>query len=111
MYLVSGETDFKKVAIGTGINVAVSPLAGIIMGYSIDGFRDLTGLEDSERIPELVKKQKPSIKKSLAAILTAASIGLTAGIYSLTPDKSIGADNTPVIEQKIDDNRNYSHPF
>ena len=108
MYLASGETDLKKIAIGTGINMAVSPFAGIIMGYAVDSFRDLTGLEESERVPKLVKKQRPSVKKGLAAVITAASIGLMVGIYSLTPDKPIDTNYQNTTSQE---NVDLSHPL
>jgi hypothetical protein len=95
-YAASEEPDINEIAIGTGITMAVSffPI-GPIMGYAIDAFEDLTGIEDSERVPEFIRRQNPIAKKGLAALLTAASIGITAGIYALTPDTFDYNNNTP----------------
>ncbi|MFH1591741.1 MAG: L-alanine exporter AlaE [Candidatus Woesearchaeota archaeon] len=88
IYLSMG-ADLKQAAIG-GLSAAVLSIGmGPIMGYSIDVGRDLTGLGNCERrtYPDLVRRRNPKVKKGLAALLVAASIGLIAGIYSLTPDK------------------------
>lgn len=49
----------------------------------------MTGLRNCERAsyPDLIRKQRPSVKKGLAALLVAGSIAVTADIYALTPDK------------------------
>ena len=44
----------------------------------------LTGLKESERLPYFVKRQKLFMKKGLAALLTAGSVGAMAAIYSFT---------------------------
>lgn len=82
-YYAVGVRDLKQIAIGTGIGVGLSLVAGAPMGYAVDAFRDLAGIKSSERIPKIVSKQSPNMKKSLMAILAAASIGLTAGVYSV----------------------------
>jgi len=80
-----GEPDIGKFAAGVGTVMALSPFLGMVGGYSIDVFRDLTGLENSERVPNLIQKQRPSIKKGLAAFVTAASVAIMVGIYAWTP--------------------------
>lgn len=59
--------------------------AGAPIGYAIDVFKDLTGLEECNRkiYPNFIKNQKPLIKKSLAGLVTAGAVGLTAGVYAL----------------------------
>ncbi|MBI4163512.1 MAG: hypothetical protein HY512_01500 [Candidatus Aenigmarchaeota archaeon] len=106
-YLWSGETDVKKIAIGTVVNSCVSGVIGPMLGYFIDVYRDLVGIEKCERptYPKTIKSLRPTIKKSLAAGLVAASIGLTAGVYSLTPDKEDvvqieNASNSPQDQAK-----------
>ena len=100
-YLASGERNFKKIAIGTAIAAGTGIVSGWPIGYSIDAFRDLTGISPSERLPNLVKKQKPRTKLGLAALITALSIGAMATIYTLNPHKYENKveDNKPKIEQ------------
>ena len=88
IYLASGSRDLKEIAIGTGIAMAFSAVNGPLMGYAVDVFRDLTGLRKSERksYPKFIRKQKPTMKKTLAALLTAGSVAAMVGIYALTPN-------------------------
>ncbi len=99
IYLASGETDIKKITIGTGAVMAFSAITGGPMGYAVDVFRDLTGLKKCERksYPSLIKKQRSSVKKGLAALLVGTSIATMAGIYALTPNRN----ETPNYEQPI----------
>ncbi len=96
-YYTAGSRSLKEIVIGTAIGTAFGLAAGGPMGYSIDGFEDLIGLEESKRLPNIIRRQSPKIKKSLAAILVATSVGLTGMVYSLTPDK--GASNLPAVTQ------------
>ena len=108
MYAYSGETDFKKIVYGT---LGVIGATAILGGYSIDVFRDLTGLKDCERssYPDLIKKNKPSLKKGLAAFLVGASIAINAGIYALTPNKDILNNEQQIaITHSIENNSRYS---
>ena len=86
LYLASGSRDTKEIAIGTATAVAFGLTNGAPIGYAVDLFRDLTGLNDCERhsYPEFLKRQNPQTKKGLAALLTAGSVALTAGIYAFT---------------------------
>lgn len=81
LYLAAGERDIKKIAIGTIGSIVLGLANGGPLGYTIDAFRDLTGLESSKRLPKLISEQSPTIKKSLAAILVAASLATTGLIY------------------------------
>jgi hypothetical protein len=83
-YYAAGSRDLKEIAIGTVTTMGIALAMGGAMGYSIDAFRDLTGIEESERLPDLVKNQNSYVKKGLAALLTMGSVGTMAAIYSLT---------------------------
>lgn len=83
IYLLAGETDWKKIAIGTAYSLGLSALLAGPMLKFVDTYRDLTGVEESERTPELIKRQKPSIKKWLAAAFVVGSLAVTGLVYSL----------------------------
>ena len=87
LYYFSGAHDIKQIMGGTIIGVGVGLLSGGLMGYSIDAYRDMAGIKESARVPECVKKRSKKFKIGFAALITAASIGLTGSIYSITPDK------------------------
>ncbi len=87
-YWWSGETDLRKIAVGTIASAGVGVLAGPVLGYGVDVYKDLVGLDECKRpsYPDVVKNLGSNTKRVIAAGLVAASIGLTAGVYSLTPD-------------------------
>lgn len=108
IYLASGARDPKEIAIGTASAIALGLVNGAPMGYAVDLFRDLTGLKECERpsYPRLLKRQNSKTKKGLAALLTAGAIALTAGVYSLTPNKQepqTAYQERPAIEQRVDE--------
>lgn len=88
--------DLKQAVIGGVMAGGLCTVMGPIMGYSVDVARDLTGLKECQRTsyPKLAKKQRPLVKKGLAALLVAGSIAATAGVYSLTPDRDNATLNT-----------------
>ena len=88
-YLASGARNIDEIAIGTGASMVLGLFNGAPMGYSIDLFRDLTGLKNCERpsYPNFLKRQSNKAKKGLAALLIAGSLALTAGIYKVIDDK------------------------
>ncbi|MHA1989108.1 MAG: L-alanine exporter AlaE [Promethearchaeota archaeon] len=100
IYVASGARDIKEIAIGTASAVAFGAVNGIPMGYSVDTFRDLTGLKECDRpsYPKLLKKQNSKVKKGLATLLVGTSVALTAGIYGLTPDEENEINQEPVKE-------------
>ncbi|MBI2452449.1 hypothetical protein HYV50_05245 [Candidatus Pacearchaeota archaeon] len=83
IYFFSG-TEQKEILSDNFWAAGVGGVSGIFAGYAIDLFRELVGLEESKRIPELIRKQDSRVKKGLAALLTAGSVCATAGIYQLT---------------------------
>ncbi len=104
MYVCSGEADPIKIGTGTAIAMALGWFTGDYFGYAVDSFRDLAGLEKCERkfYQDLIKRQKPSVKKGLAALLVGTSVVINYGVYKLTPDKSIAPENTLVVQQFYD---------
>ena len=97
IYLGAGEQDISKIVVGTLLATGIGIGIGGPMGYSVDAMRDLTGYKSSDRVPEIIRDRHPSIKKTIAAGLLAASVGLTGLIYHLTPDRP--ADLPVTIEQ------------
>lgn len=104
-YLTAGETDAKKIAIGTACGIALGAVNGGPMGYAVDLFRDLTGLKESERIPELVRKQNSKIKKGLVALLVGSAIALTSAIYSAKSNQQTAQHYQQSTQQIIDENK------
>ncbi|MBI2452305.1 hypothetical protein HYV50_04495 [Candidatus Pacearchaeota archaeon] len=104
IYYASGSRDLKEIAIGTACGIAFGSVNGTPLGYAVDTFRDLTGLKECKRpsYPDILKRQNSRTKKGLAALLTAGAIALTAGIYSLTPDKQSNGYGVPVLQQVIE---------
>lgn len=100
-YYAAGVRNLKEIAIGTAVGMGLALCIGGPVGHTVDSFRDLTGLQKSERVPNFIRKQNSKIKKGIAVALTAASIGLTAGIYKLTPNKT-EQYNQPTIQQGVD---------
>ena len=84
LYLFSGETDANKIAAGTAILVGTGALVGGPVGYSIDTFRELTGIQSSERVPTIIRNKSPTVKRGIAGLLTIASVAAMAGIYAMT---------------------------
>jgi len=101
IYLSMG-ADIKQATIGAGTAAVLSIGTGPLMGYAVDVGRDLTGLRDCERAsyPDVIKRQRPVVKKSLAGVLVAASIATMAGIYALTPNDNVNVqyENTQTSE-------------
>jgi len=108
IYVASGARNINEIAIGTAVATGFGLVNGAPVGYAVDLFRDLTGLKDCDRpsYPALLKRQTPRTKKGLAALLTAGAMVLTAGIYSITPNKPAHYER-PVIEQRVEVSEEY----
>lgn len=100
-YLLAGVRDLKQIAIGTGLSMGFALVAGGPIGYAVDSFKDLTGLEECKRrgYPELVRKQPPYIKRIIAAGLVAASIALTSGVYQINDCLRKPKSETSIVQQ------------
>jgi len=92
-YLAIGARDVKEIVVGTVAGAVLSAVIGAPMGYVIDWFRDLLGVEPAQHMPSFMKRCSSRVKKTIAVGLVAASVGLTGAVYHLVPDKE------PVIIQ------------
>jgi len=86
LYWFSGASTKENIG-ATILALATAPFIGPISGYSIDAFRDLTGIEPSSRLPEKVRTLSSRTKALVAAGIIAVSLCLSGSIYYLTPDK------------------------
>jgi hypothetical protein len=82
-YWLAGSKNLKEIAIGSVGAGLVGYVTGDKMGYAMDAYKDLVGIEKSERLPIVVSKLNKKNKLLLAASLTALSLGTTYGIYQL----------------------------
>jgi len=104
IYLVSGETDAKKIAIGT----AAVTLSGLILGgptlYVMDVFRDFVGFEKTDRrIPNYFQRRSVRIKKCIAMGFVATGICLTGIMYKISPDNFDFAEYAVEYSERIKD--------
>ena len=100
LYTLSGSQDWKEITVATLGNMVLAFPTGIIAGYTIDAARDLTGIKESKRIPKSLRNINPNLKKTIAAGLVGASLGLMALIYSFIPDKITQQNSTQQSEYK-----------
>ncbi|MBI4152106.1 hypothetical protein HY495_00210 [Candidatus Woesearchaeota archaeon] len=91
-YLALGCRDPKEIIVGSVVGAAVGAAIGTPLGYALDWFRDLIGVEPSERMPKWMKQTGSKMKKAIAVGLVTASVGLTAMVYHFVPDKQDVSD-------------------
>ncbi len=100
IYAYSGaslEDNITGTLIAMGLAIPIGP----IIGYGIETYEDFTGLKHSKGLPTFLTQRSQSTKWSIALGGIAASVGLTALIYSLTPDnkeEKRTTDITTVVE-------------
>lgn len=89
IYLTVGERDLKKIAGATLLATAFALGGGGLIGYAMDSFKDLAGLEKCERpsYQRLTRRLGPRGKKAIIAATIATSLALSSLIYKLTPPK------------------------
>ena len=101
-YQLSG-ADSKQTIIGTLLAYSLAPIIGYVIGGSYDIGRDLTGLEESKRLPEKIRNLSPKSKKSIAIALLAGLVALNCAIYKITPDKQqVNQKETVSIETIVE---------
>lgn len=86
-YYASGARSLGAIVNGTFLGIGLGLVSGGLVGYSIDTYRDLTGIKNSKRVPSIIRNRSPKFKLGVAAMITAASVGLAYSIYTATPDK------------------------
>lgn len=104
--LAGEDIDFGKIAIGTAAAVAFGAINGVPLGYTVDVFRDLSGIKECNRpsYPKFFKGQGKRIKRGILAGLIGASIGISGMIYSLTlnAEPQTTYRDRSTIEQKVE---------
>lgn len=107
IYLISGVRNIKEIIIGTACAAVFGAVNGGPLGYTVDAFRDLSGVKLCERksYPESIRKQSSKVKKGIIAGAMAAMIGITSMVYSFMPNRNIMQYITkpkPTVEQKLE---------
>jgi len=82
-YYASGSTNFYENARATALALFTGTFTGYPVGLAIDAYRDFAGIEESKRLPDLIKNQRPFVKKSMMLGLTVASTAFTIGYFYL----------------------------
>ena len=82
IYLAAGESDWRKITLGTLGSLGVGAAIAWPLGRFVDGYRELLGVEETGRLPEFVEKRSSRTKKTLAALLTGAAVAVTAAVYA-----------------------------
>jgi len=81
---ISGQDiDTPTIVMASAISASIGFFGGALLGYAADTYEDLCGVKESERLPDRIRNLSKEKKLGLAGLLTATSIGLTAGIYQL----------------------------
>ncbi len=96
-YYAAGVRDLKQIIAGTAMSIGVGIVIGGSLGYTIDAYRDFTGIHKSKRIPNPLRNLNSKLKICIAGALTVLSLSTTAGIYKLNNYKQ-----TSSIYQKIE---------
>jgi hypothetical protein len=85
MYALTGATLKENIA-GTALSALIALPVGWLGGYCIDAGRDLTGIQESQRVPGIIRNLSGAAKKTIAAVSILASAGLVYSILAATPD-------------------------
>jgi hypothetical protein len=99
IYLVSGETDWRKIVLGTFGSVGLGSILTGPAGHLVDIYRDLTGVKESERTPRILQRQPPRIKKIIAAAALTTSLALGGLVYYINPTPEGRGYKKPKIQQ------------
>jgi len=86
-YTYANEHDWQKIGFALGLSAATQIVRGPLIGYAVDCYEDLLGFKECGRVtyPQAIKNLGKKAKLGVAALGVAASVGLIATIYSLTP--------------------------
>jgi len=86
VYLLGLEgRDPTKFLRGVGLGVMYGKLFGAKSGYMMDLYRELSGIKESKRISEKIRRMNSYAKKALMVGITVASLATTMGIYKTAP--------------------------
>jgi len=84
-YRLSGETDFMKIGINALIVTGVGTTLGQGLLKIMDAYRDLIGLDDTDVLPERIKKKSRKLRTALAVGYASLGIMATAMVYVTNP--------------------------
>ena len=82
IYLASGENDWRKIGLATLFSTLTTGAMAYPLGYAVDTYREVAGVEDSGRLPKFIEKQDIKVKRALVTSFTAGCIGLAGLVYS-----------------------------
>jgi hypothetical protein len=111
LYTIAGESDVKKLVIGTATGMVLGTVMGPVAGYGIDVTRDLLGIKECDRssYPKRIKELSSKVKKGLCLASIVASIGAMAVVYNYSSseegeevvvEKNVSNDS---LENKLED--------
>ena len=98
--------DWDKIVTSTIGTAVFITFAGGFIGYSLDAFKDFTGIKKSKRLPNLIASLSRKKKDKLGAAIIALSVALTAGVYT-PPMQKAGKEFREVIEPYKQAVKNY----
>lgn len=81
-YFIAGETDWKKIAVATGLSVVAGGALAYPLGYFLDSYREVFNIEKTNRLPKYIKNKSDKIQKTLVGLMGAASVGGVALVYT-----------------------------
>jgi len=95
LYLLSGSTDPKEIALATIGGGIIGFVNGAPQGYMLDVCRDLAGIKECTRssYPSFLREKSPTTKKLLALGLVSVSLATLIGMYNYSQDQSISLEN------------------
>ena len=102
VYLAAGETDWKKIAVGTFGSMVIIGGLSIPLGWVVDVGRDLWGIKQSVRTPEYFQNKSSSFKKRIAISALATSLAATGLIYTLNNFRTSGFSTAHKEKQSIE---------
>ncbi|PIN75991.1 hypothetical protein COV18_01040 [Candidatus Woesearchaeota archaeon CG10_big_fil_rev_8_21_14_0_10_37_12] len=91
----AGETNPETLKWAVASSAVYGTVVGLISGYAIDVGNDLMGLGDCQRktYPGFVKRQTSGVKRAIAGVLVAGSVGLMGLMYA-------GVDNPQQLQEQ-----------
>lgn len=109
-YHIFGEHNWTKIACATITSCLTQPVRGPLVGYMMDVFKDLIGLQECHRptYPQSVRRLGRLPKFGVALAGVAASLALMAGEYHLTPSEW---DNPHRLAERIEDRKVHPRGF
>lgn len=84
-YVIAGETNIKKIVLNSLITTGIGCVAAHPLLSVIDGFKDLTGVDDTGTLPRFLKRASKRSKKNIVLAYMATGLAATAIVYAIAP--------------------------